>query len=280
MPEAVNQPQVMEGPAGVLRCPAPGTLVQRRTCCHPGRTTPPPGPQGGGGGPPGRPAPAATRHSRQRPTNRVRASPGRWIGPGGPGPAGPTGRRSSPRTGRNRSRRGQPNHAGGGPPRQDSPGPSSARPRRGRVGQEPPHGGGPGPAKGGGVCQTTLPKVAERVVDQGGAEVGEGGEIAGSGQRQLRKPVEPPGVALRQPGGSFRMKLRRLIPGAGPAGWRGPGQPRPQPSGTCSRQSHQPSCRLTLDPAPGEAQKPPRRDRPVFGDSYVDAAGAAGIRQP
>ena len=28
-PEAVNQPQVMEGPAGVLRCPAPGTLVQR-----------------------------------------------------------------------------------------------------------------------------------------------------------------------------------------------------------------------------------------------------------
>ena len=29
MPEAVNQPQVMEGPAGVLRCPAPGTLVQR-----------------------------------------------------------------------------------------------------------------------------------------------------------------------------------------------------------------------------------------------------------
>ena len=31
MPEAVNQPQVMEGPAGVLRCPAPGTLVQRLT---------------------------------------------------------------------------------------------------------------------------------------------------------------------------------------------------------------------------------------------------------
>ena len=29
MPEAVNQPQVMEGPAGGLRCPAPGTLVQR-----------------------------------------------------------------------------------------------------------------------------------------------------------------------------------------------------------------------------------------------------------
>ena len=101
--------------------------------------------------------------------------------------------------------------------------PGGAQPSRegqGRVGQEPPHGAGPGPAKGGGVCQTTLPKVAETVVDQGGAEVGEGGEIAGSGQRQLRKPVEPPGVALRQPGGSFRMKLRRLIPGAGPAGCR------------------------------------------------------------
>ena len=81
--------------------------------------------------------------------------------------------------------------------------PGGAQPSRegqGRVGQEPPHGAGPGPAKGGGVCQTTLPKVAETVVDQGGAEVGEGGEIAGSGQRQLRKPVEQPGVALRQPG--------------------------------------------------------------------------------
>ena len=99
----------------------------------------------------------------------------------------------------------------------------------------------PDQPRGGAVCQTTLPKVAETVVDQGGVEVGEGGGIAGSGQRQFRKPVEPPGVALRQPGGSFRMKLRRLIPGPGPAGWSGPGQPGPQPSGTCSRQSHQPS---------------------------------------